>query len=130
MSRLLLKEVRNIGIMTFTMGIIQFGIVSACGYFGLPAFFGTLLGCAVAVINFALMGMILEMCMNGKGTAVGLSGFGYIFRMVLIAVVVVWAMKVSYLNYVCVVIPLVFPQISIFILNYIRRKNGDKNERT
>ncbi len=129
MSRVLLKEIRNVGLLTFAMGTIQFIIASVVGYFGLPALWGTLLGCAIAIVNFALMGIILELCMHGKGAAAGFTGFGYILRLGMIALAVIWAMKAEYLNYVCVIIPLLFPQASIFILNGIRRRNGDKDER-
>ena len=130
MSQVLLREIRNIAIITFILGALQFAVASIAGYFGLPALLGTLLGCAIAVINFALMGIVLEFCMHGKGAAAGLTGFGYILRLALIALVVIWAMKVDYLNYVCVIIPLLFPQAAVFVINFIRRKNGDKNERT
>lgn len=130
MSQVLLKEIRNVGIITFAMGVLQFIIACIAGYFGLPAILGTLLGCAIAVVNFALMGIILEMCMHGKGMAAGLTGFGYILRLAMIALVVIWAMKADYLNYVCVIIPLLFPQAAVFIINGLRRKNGDKDERS
>ena len=130
MSKVLLKEIRNIAIITVILGAVQFLIASIAGFFGVPALLGTLLGCTLAVINFALMGMVLEFSMHGKSAAAGFTGFGYILRLALIALVVIWAMKVDYLNYVCVIIPLLFPQAAVFVINFIRKRNGDKNERT
>ena len=97
--------------------------------FGLSATFGTLRGCAVAILNFALMGIILDkMRVKAKGWTSGLMGVGYIGRLALIALAVIWATKVDYLNYVCVIIPLIFPQISIFILNLTRKKEREVSE--
>lgn len=97
-------------------------------FFGLSAIFGTLLGCAVAILNFALMGIILERCVSKQKGASGLMGVCYIGRLALIALAVIWATKVDYLNYVCVIIPLIFPQISIFILNLTRKKEREVSE--
>ncbi len=132
MSEILAKEIKNISIATAVMGIIQLIITVPAGYFGYPAALGTLFGCIIAVANFTLMGVILEKCVSGGRGASGLMGFGYIARLALIAVVVIWAMKADYLNYVCVIIPLLFPQIAVFIINFARRKErkADDNERT
>lgn len=130
MSGTLKKEIMNISIIAFVLGIVQIIITIPAGYFGLPAVLGTLLGFVVAIFNFALMGIILEQCVEKQSGASYLAGFGYIFRLAIIAAAVVWAMKVSYLNYVCVIIPLVFPQLAIFVLNIIRKKGRNSNERT
>lgn len=50
-------------------------------------------------------------------------GVGYIGRLALIALAVIWATKVDYLNYVCVIIPL------IFLNFYIHTKSYEKKER-
>ena len=60
--------------------------------------------------------------------ASGLMGVGYIGSLGLIALAVIWATNVDYLNYVCVIIPLIFPQISIFILNLTRKKEREVSE--
>lgn len=132
MSKTLLNEIRNIALITAILGIIQVIITIPAGYFGHPAVLGTLLGCAVAVLNFSLMGIIFEQCVSREKGASGMMGIGYILRLAVIAAAVIWAMKVPYLNYVCTVIPLIFPQIAIFILNAVRRRerNPKDNERT
>lgn len=131
MSGTLLREIRNIAVITAILGIVQILITIPVGYFGYPAVLGTLVGCVLAVLNFSLMGIVLERCMSAKGAAGGLMGVGYILRLAIIAAVVVWAMKVHYLNYVCVIIPLIFPQTAIFIINMTRRKErkADEDER-
>ena len=131
MSGTLLREIRNIAVITAILGIVQILITIPAGYFGYPAVLGTIVGCALAVLNFSLMGIVLERCMSAKGAAGGLMGVGYILRLAIIAAVVVWAMKVHYLNYVCVIIPLIFPQVSIFIINAVRKKErkADEDER-
>lgn len=128
MSATLLKEIKNVASITAVMGIIQIIITVPAGYFGKAAVLGTLLGCVVAVVNFALMGIILEKCISKNTGASGLMGFGYIGRLAFIALAVIWATKVTYLNYVCVVIPLLFPQTAIFIIDLIRRRKGKADD--
>ncbi|MCD8180249.1 MAG: ATP synthase subunit I, partial [Firmicutes bacterium] len=125
---MLIREIRNIAVFTGVLGILQILITVPAGYFGYAAVLGTLLGCAAAIINFALMGIILEKCVSAERGAAGLMGFGYIGRLAIIAAAVVWAMRVSYLNYVCVIIPLIFPQIAIFILNAVRNKERKSDD--
>ncbi len=131
MSESLWREIRNVAVITAILGIVQILITIPVGYFGYPAVLGTFVGCALAVLNFSLMGFILEKCMSAKGGAGGFAGVGYILRLAIIAAVVIWAMKVHYLNYVCVIIPLIFPQMSIFIINAVRKKErkADEDER-
>ena len=128
MSKTLLVEIRNIAIGVIILGAVQVLVTLPTQFFGLSAIFGTLLGCAVAILNFALMGIILERCVSKQKGASGLMGVGYIGRLALIALAVIWATKVDYLNYVCVIIPLIFPQISIFILNLTRKKEREVSE--
>ena len=125
MSKTLLVEIRNIAIGVIILGAVQVLVTLPTKFFGLSAIFGTLLGCAVAILNFAL---ILERCVSKQKGASGLMGVGYIGRLALIALAVIWATKVDYLNYVCVIIPLIFPQISIFILNLTRKKEREVSE--
>ena len=128
MSKTLLVEIRNIAIGVIILGAVQVLVTLPTKFFGLSAIFGTLLGCAVAILNFALMGIILERCVSKQKGASGLMGVGYIGRLALIALAVIWATKVDYLNYVCVIFPLIFPQISIFILNLTRKKEREVSE--
>lgn len=125
---LLIREVRNVALITLILGVIQVIVTIPIGYFGSPAVLGTILGCTVAILNFALMGIILERSLSNSRAAAGLVGTGYILRLIFIAAAVVWAMKVEYLNYVCAVIPLIFPQISIFIINAVRKKEGKSDD--
>jgi hypothetical protein len=131
-SEILIKEIRNVAVITLILGIIQVIITIPAGYFGYPSIIGTLLGCLVALFNFSVMGIILEKSISSTKGASGLMGFGYIARLAVIGAAVVWAMKVNYLNYLCVIIPLLFPQIAIFIINLTRKKEkeADKNEWT
>lgn len=130
MSKTLLSEIKNIALITAALGIIQIAI--AVWHFGLPAVLGTIVGYAAALLNFSLMGIVLERSLsNGKGSS-AIMGIGYMARLALLAAVIIWSMKADYLNYVCVIIPLLFPQIAIFVLNAFRKKErkSDDNERT
>lgn len=136
MSKNLIKEIKNIALGTLILGVVQaIGTVIIAYLVNFPvhsAIWGTVLGCTVAILNFSLMGIMLERCVTkGKGAS-GLMGIGYILRLVIIALAVVWAMKVNYLNYLCTAVPLLFPRITIFILNFIRNRErkSKTDERT
>ncbi len=129
MSKTLIKEIKNVSLITVLLGTFQILITVPIGYFGIPALLGTLLGMAVAVVNFSCMGIILERSLSNSKITAGFVSVGYILRLAIIAAAIIWAMKASYLNYVCAAIPLLFPQISIFIINSVRRRKN-KDERT
>lgn len=132
MSKTLLTEIRNVSVIAAILSAVQILITAITGYFGTAAVLGTLLGLIVALLNFSCMGIILEKCIASNKGASGLMGFGYIGRLALIALAVIWAMKVDYLNYLCVIIPLLFPQIAIFIINIMRKteRKSEGDERT
>ncbi len=124
MSGTLIREVRNIALITAGFAVAQLLITIPAGYFGIPAVTGTALGYIIALANFTLMGIVLEQSMTREKGASGFMGVGYILRLAVIAVVIIWAMKADYINYVCAVIPLLFPQAAIFIINAFRRRKG------
>lgn len=128
MSKTLLREIKNVSLITLILGIVQILTTIPAGYFGSAAIMGTLLGIAAAILNFSLMGIILERSLSNSKAASGFMGIGYILRLAFIGAAVVWAMKAEYLNYVCVIIPLIFPQISIFIINALRKKEGRSDD--
>lgn len=130
MSKALLVEIRNIFIGVVLFGIIQIILTVPIGYFGKEAVLGTVLGCIVAVLNFTLMGFILEKSVVKKKLASSFVGLGYVLRLAIIAAAVLWAIKVDYLNYVCVAIPvMVFTQLTIFIVNFVRKKERKQSEK-
>lgn len=130
MSDTLKGEIKHIALFVLILGAVQIVIAALTDFVGVGVILGTLLGCGLAIFNFALMGVIMEIGISRKKGASGIVGIGYALRLLIIAAVIVWAMCADYLNYLCVAIPLTFPQISIFILNKMRKKETDKNERT
>lgn len=121
---MLLKEVKNILIISVVLGILQIIAAALLGYFSFAAVLGTALGIFTAVFNFFLMGVFIQKSLSKGKAASVYTNLGYIFRLALIAAVIIWSMKAEYLNYVCVIIPLAFPTAAIFILNAVRNKNA------
>ncbi len=76
MSKTLLRETRSIALLIIVMGAAEVAVAAALGHFGKGAVLGTLLGCAVAVFNFMLMGIILEKCISREKSASWLMGAG------------------------------------------------------
>lgn len=131
MSKTLLREIGRVAAFTLLMGVVQVIITLPAGYFGMPAILGTLLGCALSVMNFALMGIMLENSISKKTAVAGLVGIGYVLRLAIIAVAVVWTIKSPHINWVCTVIPLIYPRFVIGVLSQIdKRKAKKENEIT
>ena len=51
MSKTLLVEIRNIAIGVIILGAVQVLVTLPTKFFGLSAIFGTLLGCAVSILD-------------------------------------------------------------------------------
>ena len=127
------RQTLYILIGSFALACIMVIAFFAFGYFSMPVVYGALLGVFAATLNFFLLALTLEYAL-GKGArkAQGIMGLSYTIRIVIIAVIVVFAIKKPYINYVATAIPLVFPRIVIYLLNFLNKgkKEADKVERT
>ena len=113
-----LQEIKKISLFTLGGIAVMVAVFAICGYFSWGVVLSGLLGGTTAILNLFLLALTIEKSLSkgGKG-AQSFMGISYIIRIAMIAAVVVFAIKNQYLNYVAVVIPLVFPQIIIKILH-------------
>ena len=127
------KQTLSILAGSFVLAGIMVIVFAVLGYFALSVVWGALLGVFCATLNFFLLALTLEYAL-GKGArkAQGIMGLSYTVRIVIIAVIVVFAIKSPHINYVATAIPLLFPRIVIYVINFLNKgkKEDDGIERT
>ena len=127
------KQTLKILIGSVILAGIMIAVFALLGYFSLSVVSGAALGIITAVLNFFLLALTLEYALGkGAGKAQGIMGLSYTVRIVVIAVIVVFAIKAPYINYVATAIPLVFPRIVIYALNFLDKDKKEEvgSERT
>ncbi len=127
------KQTLKILIGSVILAGIMIAVFALLGYFSLSVVSGAALGIVTAVLNFFLLALTLEYALGkGAGKAQGIMGLSYTVRIVVIAVIVVFAIKAPYINYVATAIPLVFPRIVIYALNFLDKDKKEEvgSERT
>ena len=132
MSKEVWLEIKKMLLCIALMFILELLVFFILGFFDIAVLYGGLLGSLVSFLNFFFLAVTVEMSVKkGKANAQGTMGISYMVRLLFIALAVVFAIKSSYINYVSAVIPLIFPRISILILNILSKKGeAKKDERT
>ena len=132
MSKEVWLEIKKMLLCIALMLILELLVFFILGFLDITVLYGGLLGSLVSFLNFFFLAVTVEMSVKkGKSNAQGTMGISYMVRLLFIALAVVFAIKSSYINYVSAVIPLIFPRISILILNILSKKGeAKKDERT
>ena len=124
----IMKEIGKTALYTAGLVAVMLIIYALMGKFTFSVLVSGVLGGTVAMANLFLLAVTIEKAVaKSEGKARGVMGASYILRLAFIAGVVIFAIKNEYLNYVAVVIPLVFPQIIIKFL-HTRPEGKKKNE--
>lgn len=127
LSRELKRDMRNIAVGTVILSAAMVAVFALLGRFGWDVLWGALLGTAVAVLNFILLSVTVNRALDGgKRGAQTVMGISYLLRLILIAAMVVFAIKSPKIYYVSAVIPLIFPQCVILFLKTRKRKTQPK----
>lgn len=115
---LILSAVLGI-ILCITGFIFKFSVIKAL--------LGVCLGTFGAAASFFILALNVQYSVEQSERVAQISmGTGYIVRLVVVAVVVILAIKLpSVFNVWATIIPFIFPHFSIFILNFAK-KGGDK----
>ncbi len=112
MKKDILKVISGVIFLGAVMDMVFFAI----GRFDITVLWGTLLGIACAILNFVFLAITVSMSLTKGKSASGYMGVSYLLRLAFIGVVVVFAIRSPYFNYVATAIPLVFPRIVIITL--------------
>lgn len=127
------KQTLKIFLGSVILAMIMLAVFAFTGYFSSNALLGAALGVFTASLNFFLLSLTLEYALGkGVGKAQGIMGLSYTVRIVIIAIIVVFAIKAPNINYVATAIPLVFPRIVIYALSFLRKNKKEDvgSERT
>ena len=109
------KETLFILWMTLLMSIIMEAVFLAIGKWDITVLYGNLLGEAVSVGNFFLMGLTIQSALGkSENDAKATMKVSQMLRMLLIFAALIVGYLVPVFHTVAVVIPFIFPRIAIF----------------
>ena len=129
LSQEIKNDIKKLSIYVLIMTVIMVGIFAAVRCFDMSVVWGAILGYAAAMANFILLAITLTKSLGKAEHATRTIGLSYVLRMVLIAAVVILAIKLPFINYVAAVIPLIFPRFAIMIMNLKKKKVTSENDR-
>ena len=126
-SRTIWKETAYIAVFVIILSMLMESVFLIIGKWNLTVLFGNILGAAVAVLNFFLLGLTVQKAVlqDEKKAAVTMkfSQMGRLFLMFAIAIIVFCVNKYAapVFNLIAVVIPYIFPRIAIALLPAFRK---------
>lgn len=109
------------------------GIFALLGSFDKSVLLGGIVGGAVAVANFLVMAIGVNLAADKaeqqdvKGGQAAIKG-SYMLRMIGMAVVLFAFAKSGFCNVIALVIPLIFVRFTLTLQEFFRRKPGEKTE--
>ena len=119
------RETKHIALGTLVLALVMLGVFALTGNFSLSALLGALYGSAVAVGNFFLLGLTVQRVAESAGgedpDAVKLAKLrmrkSYTLRLLLEAGLLILAIAVLKLNWIACFCPLIFPRLTILVMN-------------
>ncbi|MEG1754230.1 MAG: ATP synthase subunit I [Ruthenibacterium sp.] len=129
-------ETLHITVGTLALAVGMNLVFVLLGKWNLTVLWGTLLGCTAAVLNFLLLGITVQLMAQDENEKRGKLKLqlSYSLRMLVMLAVVVLGIKVSCFSWPAVVLPLLFPRITIGIMQLLgmykpeKKKGGEHAE--
>ncbi len=130
LQKAVVKETVRIAIGTLILVALMNVVFLLFSFWDLSVLFGSLLGAVLAVGNFLLLGITVQQIANSphdeKRGRLKLQ-FSYSLRMLLLIVIIIIAIQVDLFNWLATAIPLLFPRITIMIMQLTGMYKPDKN---
>lgn len=122
----ILRELRKIAIGTAVLLACMLAVYAAMGRFSLAVLIGGLMGSAYAVFNLYMLGRGVQKAVNSGDEQMARAGLraSYSMRMVGMLVVAVLAFALPFAEGVPCLIALLFPRITIFVLQMAGKRTG------
>lgn len=122
----ILRELRKIAIGTAVLFGCMMAVYAAVGRFSLAVLIGGLLGSVYAVLNLYMLGRGVQKAVNSGDEQMARAGLraSYSMRMVGMLVVAVLAFALPFAEGVPCLIALLFPRITIFVLQMAGKRAG------
>lgn len=124
------KETRYIAGITIILSILMEAVFLIIGMWSYKVLIGNLLGAAVAVANFLLMGITVQNAVQkDEKDAATLMKVSQMLRNLMLLITALLAFLLPFINPAAAIIPLFFPRIAIFLIPVRDRKisNGKEN---
>lgn len=129
-DRVVVKETRYIAGITIILSILMEAVFLIIGMWSYKVLMGNLLGAAVAVANFLLMGITVQNAVQkDEKDAATLMKVSQMLRNLMLLITALLAFLLPFINPAAAIIPLFFPRIAIFLIPVRDRKisNGKEN---
>ncbi len=122
-----LRSMLPILLITLVMTGIMIGVYALLGRLTANVLLGAALGTAAALLNFAVMTFSVVKAESADSPERGALQvrFNYVIRMVVLAAVLIVALKTNVFDPVATVLPLCFIRIAIFISEIFRKKEAN-----
>ncbi len=113
-----IKETKHIGIGVASMSVGMLVLFAVAGAFDYRTVLGALLGGGFAVLNFFLMALSVQRSLqqDDPKAAKTITQNSYTRRLLLLAAVVALGIKLPWFHGLSVVVPMVFPRITILLM--------------
>ncbi len=136
-QKAIVKETRNIALGTLILVILMDLIYAIVGHFSLSVLWGGLYSGTVAVLNFFALGMTVQHALGGiqsedetkEKNARSKISLSYSVRMLLVFALAVVAIAVLNLDPLASLLPLLFPRITIAVMNFWNRRSSGGREK-
>ncbi len=119
LQKTILKETLRIALGTVCLSVLMNIIILLLNIWDVSALMGTLLGAGIAIINFLLLGVTVQLIADNpdseKRNKLKLQ-LSYSLRMLLVLAAIAVGVISDYFLWVCVVLPVFFPRITIAIM--------------
>lgn len=124
------KETRYIAGITIILSILMEAVFLIIGMWSYKVLIGNILGAAVAVVNFLLMGITVQNAVQkDEKDAAALMKVSQMLRNLMLLITALLAFLLPFINPAAAIIPLFFPRIAILLIPVRDRKisNGKEN---
>lgn len=124
------KELFHITVGTIVLGAVMNIIFLLIGKWDMPVLYGCLMGCAWAIINFLLLGISVQLATaeSSESRSKLKLQLSYSLRMIGTIIIVVLGVKLSCFSWISTVIPLLFPRLTIAIMQLLGMYKPDKSK--
>lgn len=121
-----LRSMLPILLITLVMTGIMIGVYALLGRLTANVLLGAALGTAAALLNFAVMTFSVVKAESAESPERGALQvrFNYVIRMLVLAAVLIVALKTNVFDPVATVLPLCFIRIAIFLSEIFRKKEA------
>ena len=122
-----LRSMLPILLVTLAMTGMMIGVYALIGKLTGKVLLGAALGTAAALLNFAVMALSVVRAESAESPERGVLQvrFNYILRMIVLAAVLIVALKTKIFDPVATVLPLCFIRIAIFVSEIFRKKEAN-----